>query len=96
MFKFERTATNSVSFVITFLIARTKCELVDEINGCSPLTIGHDLVFELPIVVLSDTINVFLGGQLKNNEMILKTYFQLSCFLEFLVVTLALNIRVGC
>ena len=62
MFEFQRTATDGICLIFAFFVASTQCELVDEIYCCCSLPICHDLVFQLVVVVLAYTINMFLNN----------------------------------
>lgn len=60
MFKFKRATANGVSLIFTFLVSSTEGELVDEIDGCSSLSIDHKFILKALFIILANSINVFL------------------------------------
>ena len=61
--KFERTATDSIGFVVSLFIPSTKREFVDEVHGSGSLAISRLFGFHVPFVVFADGVNVFLRCQ---------------------------------
>jgi hypothetical protein len=57
----QRTTTDCVCFVVTFLISRSKSELINEINGSRSLPVRHYFRLEIVTVGLPNSINVSLG-----------------------------------
>lgn len=79
--KLQRAAADSVSFVVAFFIASTQGKFVNKVHCGSKLTICHDSIRQVLLIVLANSANMLL---------------QLSGFLEFLVVRLTFDVRVGC
>jgi hypothetical protein len=62
VFAAQRAAPDGVSFVFTFLVPGTKSQPVDEVHGCGPLPVGHDLVLEVGSIFAPDGIDVILDS----------------------------------
>jgi hypothetical protein len=61
MLALQGAAADRLCFILALLIASTKGKFIDEVHGRRTLTISHDFGLEISVVVLSDTVNVFLG-----------------------------------
>ena len=56
----ERATADRVSLVLALLVTSTQSEDVDEVHGGRTLALGHDLRFEVSVIVGTDLVDVFL------------------------------------
>ena len=59
----KRAAADGISFVVTLLVAGTEGQAIDKIHRSRALTVRHDLVLEVSVIVLTDFINVTLNSK---------------------------------
>lgn len=59
----KRAAAYGIRFVVALLVAGTEGQTIDKIHRSRALTVRHDLVLEVSVVVLTDLINVTLRNE---------------------------------
>jgi hypothetical protein len=56
----KRAATNCVGLIFAFLVTSTKSQTIDKIHSSCSLTVGHNFVLQVRIVILANAVNVIL------------------------------------
>jgi hypothetical protein len=59
----EGATTDGVRLVFALLVTCTKRKLVDKVHRRGTLTVSHDLVLEIRVVVLTNAVDMFLHGR---------------------------------
>ena len=68
----QGTTTNSICLIFPFFVTSTKSKFINEVHcGCA-LTVSHDFVLQLSLIVLSNTVDMFLQdhGQLGSDVVL--------------------------
>jgi hypothetical protein len=61
VFEFQGTAAGGISLIFALLVTRSKCKLINEIDSSGLLSICHELVLEVLLIIPADPIDVFLN-----------------------------------